>query len=267
MDNARTGKIRFAPVLKCLMGCLIIMALIMGSSTTARADSPPRSDSLDFALIGDMPYNAAQEQEFIELMKVVDSTDLAFIIHAGDFWFDGIAWRADSEGYPPCSNETFQHRLELAQNSQHPFIFVPGDNDWTDCHRARPREYDPLERLDVLRKTFHQGDSSLGRKNIPLVRQSGDPRYAAFRENVRWKYGEVLFVTLHMVGSNNNLGRTEKMDAETERRYLEGIDKYMLGRYAEAIEIWQEIIKDHPYNKKVLEAISGAEERMKRQSE
>jgi tetratricopeptide (TPR) repeat protein len=63
------------------------------------------------------------------------------------------------------------------------------------------------------------------------------------------------------------LAETEKMDAETERRYLEGIDKYMLGRYAEAIEIWQEILKDHPYNKKVLEAISGAEERMKRQTE
>jgi hypothetical protein len=37
-----------------------------------------------------------------------------------------------------------------------------------------------------------------------------------------------------------------------------------LGRYSEAIEIWQEIIKQHPYNKKVLEAISGAEDRLKR---
>jgi tetratricopeptide (TPR) repeat protein len=63
------------------------------------------------------------------------------------------------------------------------------------------------------------------------------------------------------------LAETEKMDAETERRYLEGIDRYMLGRYTEAIEIWEEILKDHPYNKKVLEAISGAEERMRRQTE
>jgi tetratricopeptide (TPR) repeat protein len=60
------------------------------------------------------------------------------------------------------------------------------------------------------------------------------------------------------------LAETEKMDPETERRYLEGVDKFLLGRYNEAIEIWQEILKQHPYNKKVLEAISGAEDRLKR---
>ena len=63
------------------------------------------------------------------------------------------------------------------------------------------------------------------------------------------------------------LSETEKMDAETEGRYIKGIEEYMAGRYAEAIAIWQEIAKDHPYNKRILEAISGAEERMKRQSE
>ena len=63
------------------------------------------------------------------------------------------------------------------------------------------------------------------------------------------------------------LGETEPMDPETERRYLEGIDEYLKGRYTEAIRIWQEILNDHPYNKKVLEAVSGAEERLKRQSE
>jgi tetratricopeptide (TPR) repeat protein len=60
------------------------------------------------------------------------------------------------------------------------------------------------------------------------------------------------------------LAETEKMDPETERRYLEGVDKFLLGRYTEAIEIWQDILKQHPYNKKVLEAISGAEDRLKR---
>ena len=60
------------------------------------------------------------------------------------------------------------------------------------------------------------------------------------------------------------LAETEKMDPETERQYLQGVDKFLLGRYTEAIEIWQEILTKHPYNKKVLEAISGAEERLKR---
>jgi len=60
------------------------------------------------------------------------------------------------------------------------------------------------------------------------------------------------------------LADKEKMDPETERRYLEGVDKFLLGKYREAIEIWEEIRKDHPYNKKVIEAIKGAQERLER---
>ena len=32
-----------------------------------------------------------------------------------------------------------------------PLIFTPGDNEWTDCHRANNGAYDPLERLAALR--------------------------------------------------------------------------------------------------------------------
>jgi len=60
------------------------------------------------------------------------------------------------------------------------------------------------------------------------------------------------------------MAETEPMDPQTERKYLEGIDKFLVGKYQEAIAIWEEILKDHPYNKKVLEAISGAQERLKR---
>jgi tetratricopeptide (TPR) repeat protein len=60
------------------------------------------------------------------------------------------------------------------------------------------------------------------------------------------------------------LAETEPMDPETERKYLEGVELYLLGKYKEAITIWEEILKVHPYNKKVLEAISGSQERIKR---
>src|SRR3989344_254193 len=69
----------------------------------------------------------------------------------GDFQSDGIIWKQDSEGFPPCADATFQDRFGLAQKSKHPFIFTPGDNDWTDCYRAKPRTYEPLERLAKLR--------------------------------------------------------------------------------------------------------------------
>jgi hypothetical protein len=53
---------------------------------------------------------------------------------------------------------------------------------------------------------------------VRLTRQSSDSRYASYRENARWTFGNATFLTVHMIGSNNNLGRTPQMDAEYEER-------------------------------------------------
>jgi hypothetical protein len=193
------------------------LMLLFSSSATSQGGREVPGARFEFALIGDMPYDARQEKEFANVMRDIDSAELAFVVHDGDFWYDGGAWTEQVGGFPPCGDETFKHRLDLAQSSKHPFIFVAGDNDWADCHRAKPRTYDPLERLAKLRQVFFGGDHSLGQRTIPLTRQSEDSRYANFRENVRWTQGDVIFLTLHVIGSNNNLGRTPEMDAE----YLE----------------------------------------------
>jgi hypothetical protein len=192
--------------------------LFLADSAPSQGERERPSARLTFALIGDMPYDARHEQEFAHVMQDINAAEVAFVVHVGDFWWDGGGWTEQAGGFPPCSDETFQNRLGLAQRSRHPFIFVPGDNDWTDCHRAKPRPYDPLERLTKLRQMFFQSDQSLGQRTMRLTRQSEEPQYAKFRENVRWTSGEVLFVTLHMVGSNNNLGRTPDMDAEYRER-------------------------------------------------
>jgi hypothetical protein len=194
-----------------------VLAFLAGGAALVRG-SELRSAGFEFALIGDMPYDARQATGFAHVMKDIDAADLAFVVHDGDFWWDGNAWTEQAGGLPPCSDDAFQDRLRLAQSSRHPFVFVPGDNEWADCHRAKPRTYDPLERLAKLRRMFFAGDQSLGRRPLRLTRQSEQARYAPFRENVRWSKGGVLFVTLHMVGSNNNLGRTPEMDAESSER-------------------------------------------------
>jgi hypothetical protein len=198
-----------------LVSCFLVYA---SGCTTAQKDDQAQSGTMEFAIIGDMPYVARQEKEFVNVMKEIDAADLAFVVHTGDFWFDGLAWNANRKGLPPCADETFEDRLKLAQESKHPFILTPGDNDWVDCHRAKPRAYDPLERLAKLRQMYFQGGQSLGQRNMRLTRQSDNSRYSKFRENVRWSYGGVQFVTLHMTGSNNNLGRTREMDAEYAER-------------------------------------------------
>ena len=158
-----------------------------------------------FAVIGDTPYYFGEEWMFADMLKDIDREDLAFVVHIGDF----------KSGSSPCSDELFAKRLQQFQSVRHPFIFVPGDNEWTDCHRSGA---DPLERLVKLRELFYADDDSLGRRKLRLERQSADPRFAEYRENVRWRIGPALFIGLNIPGSNNNLGRTPQMDAEYARR-------------------------------------------------
>lgn len=159
---------------------------------------------LEFGLIGDLPYTPEQDAKFINLVNDINRSKLAFVVHDGDF----------KSGSTLCNDETFHQRKQLFETFAAPFIFVPGDNEWTDCHRANNGSYDPLERLAKLREIFFQGNKSLGQRTLDLTRQSEQPQYVKFRENVRWNYGDVMFVGLNIPGSNNNFGRTPEADAE-----------------------------------------------------
>jgi hypothetical protein len=83
---------------------------------------------------------------------------------------------------------------------------------------VKPKGYDPLETLAKVRELFFSTDESLGQKTIRVTRQSDDAKYSNFPENLRWLYGGVLFMTIHLVGSDNNFGRTPEMDAEYRDR-------------------------------------------------
>jgi hypothetical protein len=121
--------------------------------------------------------------------------EVAFVVHDGDF----------KSGSEKCDNRRFLDRKADFEASLHPFILIPGDNEWTDCHRPSNGPYDPQERLAKLRELFFAGNESLGRNKLRLTRQ-GDlqPQYAAWRENVRWEFDNVMLVGLNIPGSNNN---------------------------------------------------------------
>lgn len=178
--------------------CLALALLALPS----QAQTPAR---FTFAIVGDAPYNALEEFLFTQELKEIDREDLAFVVHVGDI----------KSGGSPCSDALFAKRLQQFQSVRHPFIYVPGDNEWTDCWRSGA---DPLERLAKLRELFYPDDNSLGESKLNLERQSADPRFAEYRENVRWRFGPALFIGLNIPGSNNNFGRTPRMDAEYARR-------------------------------------------------
>ena len=195
---------------------LIVLAtsLMLGLTTVHAQDRP-----FQFGLIGDTGYSTEGIEGFNRLLASINAADLAFVVHVGDFENDGRAYtRNPSAGPMPCTDESFRAVYNSFQSVKHPLILTPGDNDWTDCHGVNARQFDPLELLAKLRAMFFPEGRSLGQRTMPIISQADDPRYAKFKENLRWSMDGVMFVTLHIVGSNDNLGRTQEMDAEHRER-------------------------------------------------
>jgi len=145
-----------------------------------------------FGALGDTPYTWFEETHFPGMLEEISREDLAFVVHVGDF----KAQRA------PCSDELFRQRRKWFDSVRHPFVFVPGDNEWTDCRGFQAGGYDPLERLAKLRELFSGSEESLGQRRIRLARQSPD-----YPEHARWRHGDALFVTLNVPGHDNNARR------------------------------------------------------------
>ena len=154
-----------------------------------------QSETFSFVALGDTPYHLPGDfDKFDRLIKRVNTVKPAFTLHVGDF----------KPGNRPCSDEHFQKIHDMFATFEQPLIYTPGDNEWTDCHRADNGGMDPLERLAKVRSLFFAEPAlSLGKSRIPLAYQN------TFIENRRWERAGVVFATLHIVGSNNNLQRDQ----------------------------------------------------------
>ena len=181
-------------LLRCSAAFVLALALLCGCTTV-----PDRTRTFNFALIGDVPYTDAHATNFFpNMIRELNAVPLDFVVHDGDI----------KSGSSPCFDAVFEARQRDFDSFAHPLIYLFGDNEWTDCARAT-NGFDPEERLQKLRAMFTRGDQSLGRRKLPLVRQSNDPRFAKFRENVRWERGGIMFVGLNVPGSVNNFGQRE----------------------------------------------------------
>jgi hypothetical protein len=193
-----------------------------------------QTQKFQFGVVGDTSYSKVGEQEFDRLMAALNKENLAFAVHLGDFEADPRPYeRSPDKITMPCTDENFQRVLATFQKSVAPFILTPGDNDWTDCHEVKARKFDPLERLAKVREMFFPDGHSLGRKTISVNSQAKDAEFKNYRENLMWFHNGVTFATLHIVGSNNNKGRTPEMDAEHAERTKANI-AWMKRAFAEA---------------------------------
>jgi hypothetical protein len=153
------------------------------------AGGPAAAAEFTFAAFGDAPYSRDEEARFPDLIAEISREDLSFVVHVGDF----------KAANARCSDELFLQRRDWFNYFRHPLVFVPGDNEWTDCRRLLAGGFDPLERLGKLRELFYRDERSLGQVRLVLERQAGD-----YPEHSRWRQERVLFVTLNVPGGANN---------------------------------------------------------------
>lgn len=174
---------------KSLAAVVVALSLVSCAST---GPSAPRGYS--FGLWGDMPYKkAGDDSKLPAVLRSINQSDIAFSLYDGDI----------KDGSSQCTDGIFTDALAMFGSMAKPVVYVPGDNEWTDCHRVNNGGYDSLERLATLRRVMFPTLNSLGQTQMPLEHQGKlGEKYV---ENTRFNHGGVVFVGLNVPGSNNNL--------------------------------------------------------------
>ena len=164
---------------------MALAAVVAASCGGGGGGNPPARDGpVRFGFWGDTPYSGQEARGVVALLEQMNDARLDVAIFIGDI-FGG-----------PCENSAYTEAVDVFNGFEGPLVYVPGDNEWTDCH---PTRKDPLERLAHIRRTMFATDRSFGQRPIRVEQQRPD-----YPENGRWRVGAVLFVSLHVVGTNNN---------------------------------------------------------------
>ena len=190
-----------------------------------------------FAAIGDVPYEPVTNghqvypvPKYEQLIADINGDpSIEFTVHIGDI----------KAGNTVCEDAVYANNFAYFNSFQNPVIFTPGDNEWTDCHRANNGSLDPLERLLLIRTLFFDGNKSLGQNPIPLFKD-----LAPYVENSLWRQRPALFVTLHQPGSNNNRNRTNGL-------FLDPIDSEYTARNASNMAFLDAVLFQAHYNPQV----------------
>jgi hypothetical protein len=176
-------------------------------------------------LWGDLPYSAEQAAVIPNLIADMNSQDLVFTAHDGDL--------RQGSGSPDCAdNSIYTRAFTWFGSLRGAAIFTPGDNDWTDCDRKSlgANGKNSLQELDHERAFFFGTPYTLGQAPFMQEVQStpackgfgtangnfGDssdvtkPQTATYKdvpcvENRRWITGKVVYATIDIQGSCNNL--------------------------------------------------------------
>jgi hypothetical protein len=205
-------------------------------------------------LWGDLPYSAEQAAVIPNLIADMNSQDLAFTAHDGDL--------RQGSGAPDCADNSIYARAVAFFGSLHaPAIFTPGDNDWTDCDRKSllADGRNSLQELDYERALFFSTPYTLGQtrflqevQSTPTCKGFGSAnansgpnsdvtktQTATYTnvpcvENRRWIVNSVMYATINIQGSCNNLCDDYPDPVEYDARNAAGI-QWMNDTFATAV--------------------------------
>ena len=176
--------LNYKNLIACIATCLTLSSQASGFS---------------FGLWGDMPYQKAGDNaKMPAVLASINNAKIDFSIFVGDI----------KDGDSKCTDEVFTEAIKLFDSMRHPVVYIPGDNEWTDCHRINNGGYDSQERLAHIRKVMFAKPISFGPNAITL--ESPKENENLYVENKRFTKNSIVFVTLNIPGSNNNKILDEK---------------------------------------------------------
>ncbi len=216
----RPGRRQFVTRSAAVAGALPFLGLDAEPAHAQQTAELPRSGQrFEFGIMGDMPYTRKQEAEYERVIADLNARELAFAVHIGDAMFDPRPYERNPDlAREPGSDENYRYVLGTFESCRHPLVFTPGDNDWSDYVEFQKVKAEPFACLAKVRETYFRPGRTLGQRTMPVTSQRDDPKHQDYVENLAWSAGGVGFVSLHLLGSNDNFQRSPELEAERLRR-------------------------------------------------
>jgi hypothetical protein len=214
---------------KLLASAAMLACFCAPLAAVADEDDADRSQhALTIAVFGDWPYSTILLNSAHLLVDSVNADPrVSLVLHVGDIHSGSMPCTgAGLNPVPAGSNPTWNEQIfAIFEQFREPFVYTPGDNEWTDCHKTKEFSSGaPLNELAAVRQLFFANPgSTLGVEKRRVTTQATHfnhiyPADAQYVENVMWRQSQVVFVTLNMPGSNNDgLKWTAPFTDETAR--------------------------------------------------
>jgi len=146
-----------------LAGSLVASTVGVGATGGTGTTGP-----LTVAVFGDLPYgdNAADGNQFNHMPDFINSVNSDASVRTAIFGGDLHS------GKQYCTQALNDAEFALFGSLKMPFVYVPGDNEWTDCTKAKELSGSTPDFYSGAKVSFHNGNPV---ENLALIRSTYFP--------------------------------------------------------------------------------------------